>query len=156
MLLTISCSPKPVTLGFVDGLSGAASDLGVSSRDGALLAVEQRNAHGGVKGRKIKLIVKDDQHDPSVAKNVVQELLDAGVEAIIGHGTSNTAMATVPLVTKAKVLMMSHTVTTKKLSVAGDYFFRVVSATDKFAIKNAKFRRHVLKRKKYFHCLRYA
>jgi|GEM_PF-6092796 len=65
-LLTVSCAPdEPIKLGFVGGLSGRVADLGISGRDGATLAIEQKNAAGGIRGRKIKLIAVDDKQDPA-------------------------------------------------------------------------------------------
>ena len=146
IFLLAGCSKeKPIKLGFVGGLSGAAADLGLSSRDGVLLAIEKRNATGGIRGRKIELLIRDDENNPDVAKKAVQSLLDEGVVAIIGPDTSNMAVAAAPVAEAGKTVMISPTVTTRELSGKYQYFFRVIQATDKYATKKALFRRHVLK-----------
>ena len=118
-----TCAPdKPILLGFVGGLSGRVADLGISGRNGATLAVENINSTGGVNGRKVKLVVMDDKQDGEVAKQVVKELIDQGVAAIIGHMTSSMSMQTVPIVNEKKVIMMSPTTTTTYLSGKDDYF----------------------------------
>lgn len=146
--LLAGCSKfEPIKIGFVDGLDGCATDLGQASRDGALLAVEHRNAKGGVNGRKIELVVKNDEQKSEVAIKVVRELIADGVVAIVGHGTSTMSAATAPIANEAKTLMMSHTSTSKELSNRYDYFFRVVNTTERYAVKNANFRRFNLKEK---------
>jgi branched-chain amino acid transport system substrate-binding protein len=129
----------PIQVGFVAGLTGRVADLGVSGRNGATLAFEQVNAAGGVHGRPVELVVRDDAQDPTAARRVVSELIDRDVEVIIGPMTSSMAMATVALVDAAGVVMVSPTVTTTALSGRDDYFLRVVSTTKDYAAKNARY-----------------
>ena len=132
--LVTACAPdKPILLGFVGGLSGRVADLGISGRNGAILAVEQVNSAGGVNGRKVKLVVMDDKQDGDTAKKAVNELIDQGVVAIIGHMTSSMSMQTVPIVNEKKVVMMSPTITTTYLSGKDDYFYRVSNTTKSYA-----------------------
>ena len=61
-VLLVACwSSEPLRIGFVGGLSGPVADLGEAGRDGALLAVEEANAAGGVGGRSIELRMHDDR-----------------------------------------------------------------------------------------------
>ncbi len=53
-LLAACSDPQPVRIGFIGGTSGRAADLGIDSRNGVLLAVEQRNAAGGIGGRAVE------------------------------------------------------------------------------------------------------
>jgi branched-chain amino acid transport system substrate-binding protein len=134
------CKPsEPIRIGFVAGISGRVADLGVTGRDAAQFAVEQRNQTGGVAGRKVQLIIKDDEQQPEVAKRAVRELISDGVSAIVGPMTSDMGMALSPIVTEARVLMVSPTVTTEALTGIDDYFFRVTSTTRTFASRNASY-----------------
>lgn len=136
----VCCSPnEPVKIGFVGGVSGRVADLGIAGRNGAMLAVEMRNQTGGLNGRTIELLVEDDQQDAEQAKAAVQRLIDQKVEAIIGPMTSMVAMATVPIVNQARIVMMSPTVSTQDLSNIDDYFFRVISSTAEYAHKSADY-----------------
>jgi branched-chain amino acid transport system substrate-binding protein len=136
----LSCEKsQPVTIGFVGGITGRVADLGVAGRNGAMLAVEQRNAQGGIHGRHVELITRDDEQNPETARTAVKELIDHHVEAIIGPMTSSIAMATIPLVNESKVVMMSPTVTTKEVSGQDDHFFRVISSTAEYATKTARY-----------------
>ncbi|MGK5095390.1 ABC transporter substrate-binding protein [Deltaproteobacteria bacterium TL4] len=115
---------KTIKVGFVGGLTGRLSDLGVAGRSGVMLAMDQVNAAGGIKGRPVELIVKDDKNDPEVAVQVDSELIREGVVAIIGHMISAMSIAALPLINKEKIVMLSPTSTANELTGLDDYFLR--------------------------------
>lgn len=116
---------KPILIGFSAQLTGRQAELGVQERNGVQLAVETINEKGGVAGHKIDLIVQDDLGIPEKAKEADQELIKAGVLAIIGHATTAQAVAGLEVTDPANVIMLSPTVSSPKLSGLDDYFFRV-------------------------------
>lgn len=61
--LTGCAPPEPIRIGLLAGLSDRGSDFGESVRNGVILAIEQQNEAGGINGRKIELIVRDDGQD---------------------------------------------------------------------------------------------
>ncbi|MFP3912631.1 MAG: ABC transporter substrate-binding protein [Desulfobacteraceae bacterium] len=69
---------EPIRLGFSGCLTGRLSDLGTSGRNGVILAVEQVNAAGGINGRPVELIVRDDRQDTAEALRVDRELMAGG------------------------------------------------------------------------------
>lgn len=115
-------------IGFVGGLTGKSSDLGIQGRSGVTLAVEEINQQGGVNGRQLKLITKDDKQDSQTALKVDRELIDEGVVVIIGHMTSAMTEAALPLINERKIPMISPTTSTNKLTGIDDYFLRVINA----------------------------
>lgn len=115
------CQREPIRLGGAFNLSGRHYDLGVSGRDGATLAVEEVNAAGGVGGRRLELLVKDDEQDPEAARRAVQSLLDQGVVAIVGHMTSAMTEATLAQANQAGVLMVSPTTSAAKYQGLDDW-----------------------------------
>ena len=132
--LFIACGRKePVKIGFAGNLSGRGADLGISGRNGALLAVEAKNRSGGIHGRDIRLVVKDDRQDPATALEADRALIELGVEAIIGHMTSAMSKAVVPLVNESGIVMVSPTTTTTLLAGLDDSFLRVSSSTREYA-----------------------
>ncbi len=140
LLAISSCAPpEPVRIGFLGGLSGRVADLGIGGRNGAILAVEQRNQRGGINGRPIELIAEDDQQDPEVARQAVARLLARPVEVIIGPMTSAMAMAVVPQVNATTIPLVSPTVTTNALTGIDDQFFRVVAPTARHVFKSADY-----------------
>lgn len=134
-----ACARAPIRIGFVGGLTGRTADLGVAGRDGALLALEQANAAGGVDGRMLELVTADDQQNPERAVDAFKRLQDAGVSLVLGPMTSAMAMVMVPMANAAGLLLLSPTVTTSALTGLDDQFFRVISSTREYAIASARY-----------------
>jgi branched-chain amino acid transport system substrate-binding protein len=120
-----------ILIGFSGELTGKNGSLGVQARNGAQLAVEIINADDGINGRKIELVVRDDKGIPDGAKAADQELVNAGVVAIIGHITSTQTLAAYPISGEAGIVLCSPTASTPELSSREDHFFRVVAANPK-------------------------
>jgi branched-chain amino acid transport system substrate-binding protein len=140
LLLVISCTEEPpLVIGFVGGLTGRVADLGVAGRDGVILAVEEKNQSGGIAGRKVKLVVKDDQQKEESAGQAIRELTDEPVLAIIGPMTSSIAIVIQPLINADQVVTISPTAKTDQLSGEDDFFLRVTTPLSKNAEKIAAY-----------------
>lgn len=129
LVITImtSCDlSKPIKVGFSGQLTGPHANMGVNGRDGVLLAIDEINAAGGIAGRKIVLLARDDLGTSEGARIADQELIDAGVVAIIGHMTSGQTMAVIPVVEAAKMVLLAPTTSTPTLTGKVDHFFRVI------------------------------
>lgn len=139
-LFLLSCGPQePVKLGFIGGTSGRFADLGTSGRNGVQLAIEMRNLRGGVRGRPVELLLRDDRQDAAVARKALLELKKAGALAVVGPMTSAMAQNIIPLANEQELVLMSGTVSTSLLSGKDDYFFRVIGDTARAATANALF-----------------
>lgn len=93
-----------IILGQSSAISGAASDLGISFRDGALSYFEYINSMGGVNGRKIKLITYDDKYEPSLAvENSLKLITEDKVFALFGEVGTPTSKAVLKIVNEYKV-----------------------------------------------------
>ena len=119
-------SDEPLKLGFAGGLTGRLSDLGISGRDGALLAVEEANEKDGVNGRRLELIVRDDGQDPKMALAADRDLMALKVAAVVGHMTSAMSVAVVDEINQSKMVMMSPTTSTNLLAGRDDFFFQIL------------------------------
>ncbi|MCB1907501.1 MAG: ABC transporter substrate-binding protein [Rhodocyclaceae bacterium] len=126
-------------IGFIGGISGRGADLGISGRNGAQLAVEQRNLAGGIRGRPIEFLVRDDGGDPQHARRLLRELVAAGCRSVIGPMTSTIAVALAEEADSAGIVLLSPTVTTDALAGIDDHFFRVVAPTRTFARRVAEY-----------------
>jgi len=93
-------------------------------RDGALLAVREVNEGGGINGRPLILLVRDDENNKDQIKKVDQSLINEGVVAIVGHSYSANTITAYPLVTSRNTLLITGYTATNKLSGQDDLFLR--------------------------------
>ncbi|OHC33203.1 MAG: hypothetical protein A2Y50_15430 [Pseudomonadales bacterium RIFCSPLOWO2_12_59_9] len=121
-----SDSSQPVRLGVMVEATGPYASLGVAGRNGMQLAVEQANANGGIHGRPIELLYRNDVSNPEVTQQGINELIAAKVEAILGPMTSKTAVQLIPLATNAGILLMGGTTLSRLLAGHDDQYFRIV------------------------------
>jgi branched-chain amino acid transport system substrate-binding protein len=95
---------EPIRIGWLAALTGPSSAPGVGFNRGVIYAAEAINAAGGVKGRKIEIITRDTQGDPTKAVNATQELISqAKVHAIWGPTNSGESLAVTPIMARAKM-----------------------------------------------------
>lgn len=130
LIIFCSCEKKEILIGFSGQLTGINSDLGIHGRNGVILAVDEINDSGGINGKKIRLIIKDDKGTPEQAKLADKELIEQNVSAIIGHMTSSQTMAALPVIEKSNIILLSPTTSTPLLSGKNDKFFRVQGSSE--------------------------
>jgi branched-chain amino acid transport system substrate-binding protein len=107
-----SYSGKTIKLGAVFSITGPGGVYGPQSRDGAMLAVKQINASGGVNGAKIDLTVQDDASDKAQSAQKAQGLIQSNnVLALLGPTLSNSAVAVHPLADSLKTPILAVSTT---------------------------------------------
>ncbi len=115
-----------ILLGEVGSLTGSEAAFGISTRNGIELALEEANAAGGVKGKKLAVRVYDDQSKPEEAASATTRLITQDkVVAILGEVASSNSLAMAPKAQEAKIPMVSPSSTNPKVTEVGDYIFRV-------------------------------
>lgn len=93
-----SLAQETIKIGFVAALTGPAADLGRPTRDGALLYIDALNASGGVNGKKIELVIFDDESNPARAVTGVRKMIDSDkVVAIASATTTGATLATLKI-----------------------------------------------------------
>lgn len=126
----------PVKVGVVTSLSGDLASLGPGWRDAALLAEQETNAAGGpLPGRRVQLVIADDQTDPAQAGVAARRLIrDEGVVAIVGSAGSSASLEVAAVAGPARVPQVSCCSTSPDLTTAqpaGDrYLFRTVPSDE--------------------------
>lgn len=125
MVLAGCDANEPIKIGFVGGLSGRSTDIGLPSRNAVQMAVEALNRSGGLDGRPVELLVQDDADEPDVAARAVRTLVEAGVVAIIGPNTSSTAAGMLPVVNELGIVTISPTASSLVLAGIDDFLFRI-------------------------------
>ncbi len=98
-----------LVLGAILPRGGVAPELGVSLRAAVDLAVGEINAAGGVLGQQVKLIVRDEGDNAASALLAEQELVQLGVDAIIGPTSSIDTLGTLSTAVEQRVLTCSPT-----------------------------------------------
>ena len=84
-----------VKIGHVGPISGAIAHLGKDNENGARMAIDELNAKGvtiGGKKAKFELLAEDDAADPKQGTAAAQKLVDAKVNAVVGHLNSGTTI----------------------------------------------------------------
>uniref|UniRef100_UPI0026ED987D ABC transporter substrate-binding protein n=1 Tax=Streptococcus merionis TaxID=400065 RepID=UPI0026ED987D len=121
---------ETVKIGYNFELSGAVASYGNTEKNGADLAVEEINAAGGVDGKKLEVISKDNKSETAEAATVATSLVTEGANVIVGPATSGASAAATANVTRGAVPMITPSGTQDNLVFAADgktvndYFFR--------------------------------
>ncbi len=126
-------SEEPLRIGFLGGITTRGGELGIDGRDAALLAVDEVNRGGGVRGRRVELLWRDDHQDPARAVAAVRELVAAGAVALVGPMTSDVAVAIAPTLEELHLTAIAPTVSTNLLSHRADHFFRLYPSSQSAA-----------------------
>jgi len=129
-LLLSGCAPKVddrvIRLGEYDALTGDTATFGQTTHEGIVLAVEEINAGGGIKGKQVALTTEDDQGKPEQAALVAEKLITRDqVQALIGEVASSNSLAVAPIAQRYQIPMVSPSSTNPKVTQQGDYIFRV-------------------------------
>jgi branched-chain amino acid transport system substrate-binding protein len=115
--LAAGCTPGAagggtIKIAVLAPLSGQNPTFGVSTRDGALLAIEQANAKGGVLGMKIEAVVADSQCAADPAVNAANKVIDQDkVKYIIGEVCSSASIPISEIANAKNVVQISPTST---------------------------------------------
>lgn len=136
----VAAETGPILVGHYASLTGSEATFGVSTDHGVILAMEERNAAGGVKGRKIALKTLDDASKSSEAGNVVQRLISEDkVVALIGEVASGSSLAGGKVAQQFGVPMISPSSTNKKVTEGRDMVSRVCFLDEFQGYVGAKF-----------------
>ncbi|MGN6104240.1 MAG: ABC transporter substrate-binding protein [Kofleriaceae bacterium] len=139
-------STGAIKIGHFASMTGPQATFGVSTDNAIKLAIKERNAKGGVKGRKVELVTIDDAGKQSEAATAVTRLInDHHVVAVLGEVASSLSLAGGPIAQKAKVPMISPSSTNPDVTDIGDYIFRVCFLDDFQGWIDARFAKDNLK-----------
>lgn len=97
----------PITIGAVLDITGVGANLGVPEQNTLNMLSDQLNEDGGINGREVELIIKDNQSTEDGAAKATNELIENGVDLIIGASRTGPSLAMRPLVEAAQVPTIS-------------------------------------------------
>jgi len=129
----LGLAAEPIRIGVITKLSGADANSGEAQIMGLTIAADEINAAGGINGRPIELIMRDDENLPAKSIMLVRELANKqNVAALIGGIYSGNAIATNPIISEIKIPYLITLPAGKKVidySNKPNFMFRV-SAND--------------------------
>ncbi|NUT60948.1 ABC transporter substrate-binding protein [Herbaspirillum sp. C9C3] len=139
-LALTSQAADPIKIGVSGPYTGGSAPMGVSMRDGVKLAVAEINAAGGLLGRQIQLVERDDEAKNERGVQIAQELINKEkVVATVGFINTGVALASQRFYQEAKIPVINNvatgTVITKQFEKDKDNYIFRTSAADKIQAK---------------------
>lgn len=126
-----SPSDADITVGIVGPLTGGSGFVGEQMQIGAIRAIEDINAAGGVLGQQMTAMLVDDACDPAQAEAAARQLVSAGVVFVNGHACSGASMAASSIYDAAGIIMMSPASTNPRVTDdSNGNVFRVIGRDD--------------------------
>lgn len=132
LLAQPALAQKPIKVAMVNTSTGGAALYGLAGIEGAKIAVAELNAAGGVLGRKVEMIVRDDAAKPDVgAREIRDVILREEVAAVFGPVSSGVLLAMSEVARENKTILIAHTSNTERAFVERGhrYIFSVVPNT---------------------------
>ena len=115
---------KPVSFAFIGELSGAGAVSSTNFRDGALMAIDEINAKGGILGRKIELKQYDTQTNPGTARSQMQKAIDEEPYVILGPIFSGIVKVSMMLAQQAEIPQIMGGEASDLTQQGNEYLFR--------------------------------
>ncbi|MCE9638028.1 MAG: branched-chain amino acid ABC transporter substrate-binding protein [Planctomycetes bacterium] len=160
LLAAAGCGPKDapaggagdagtVKIGVAGPVTGGQAKNGEDLVDGTTMAMEEWNAKGGVLGRKIEIVVRDDMADPKLAPVAAGQLVDQKVVGVVGHFNSGSTIPASEIYNNAGIVSITPAstnefVTDRKLPLV----FRVCGRDDQQSPAAANYIADVMKAKR--------
>lgn len=127
--VSTAVAQNPILIGDISSMSGALALAGVPGRQGAIMAAEEINKAGGVLGRQIQLVTRDDKSQPEEAGKVFREIASQGVLIAMGSTGSGTSAAINALARELKLPFFTIVGYSRFLTEESGhrYFFRLIT-----------------------------
>jgi branched-chain amino acid transport system substrate-binding protein len=142
---------ETIKIGIAGSHTGDLASYGLPTVKAAELIAKNVNAHGGILGKKIQLIIEDEACKPELATNVATKLVSQKVDAVVGHICSGATKAALRTYKDAGIIVISPSATSPELTLSGQYpnFHRTIAPDDAQARLVADFALKILKLKKF-------
>lgn len=138
----LGCDKKEDTIkiGLAGVQTGPDGEIGTAPIRGSELAIDEWNAKGGVLGKKIEAVIRDDEGKANQAVAVAQELVSAGVVAVVGHFNSGCTLPASDIYQQAGILQITPASTNPQVTERGyTTLFRMCGRDDQQGVVAADF-----------------
>ncbi|MEK7554683.1 MAG: ABC transporter substrate-binding protein [Patescibacteria group bacterium] len=116
---------RTVRIGVILPMTGDASSYGTSEYRALQVAADAINSTGGIDGKAVEFVLEDGKCDPQTAGSAAQKLVSIDkVKIIIGGACSGETLAAAAVTEPAKILLISPSASSPKITNAGDFVFR--------------------------------
>ncbi|GIJ72276.1 ABC transporter substrate-binding protein [Virgisporangium ochraceum] len=139
VLATVGCGDdgegdgdRPYRIGMIAPLTGGYESLGRDHKKAVELAVEEINTAGGLLGRPVELVVRDDRSQPDQSVLSFNEI-KGDVDVVIGSAFSNSALQTIPLAEDARLPYLSLAPADEQVKPIRPYTFVVPAVSSQYA-----------------------
>ena len=120
----------PIRIGVSTPITGNFAENGKGTQVAVEMAVEEINARGGVKGRKIELVIQDSKSDPAQSAQIATMFTeDKTILAQIGDFSSGACIAAAPIYEEAKMVQLSPTASNPDFTKQGQFMFSIFGKT---------------------------
>ncbi len=124
-------SDGSIKVGIIAPLTGPAAAYGVEGKNSVVLALDEINSKGGIKGKKIEYIIEDGKCDAPTALSAWNKLVSLDkVQVIFGGHCSTESVAIAPLSAKDQIPVLAVFATAPKIENEGEWFFRHISTNE--------------------------
>lgn len=133
-LVSILClgaqsASKPIVIGVLGAMTGTSASLGKAQQQGVDLAIKEINAAGGILGRKVNAVYRDDEANPTTSLTAAQELIDKeGINFLVGTTNSTPAATVFPFLQENKIVSVTCVASSNSIIDAQKfpYAFRIM------------------------------
>jgi branched-chain amino acid transport system substrate-binding protein len=125
---------SPIRIGASLSLTGTYAKLGKNQHEGYQLCIKDLNARGGILGRKVELVMYDDQSMPATAVRLYEKLItEDKVDAVMGPYSSAVSEAVANVTEKYKKVMVAPLAATTSIFKKGrKYIFMVITPAENY------------------------
>lgn len=117
-----TASASPLKLGFIGPLTGGAAVYGNAAKNGAELAVKEINAKGGL---QIELNCQDDEHDAEKSVNAYNNLMDWGMQVLVGSVTTTPCIAVAAECYKDRTFALTPSASSPEVTKGNDNVYQL-------------------------------
>jgi branched-chain amino acid transport system substrate-binding protein len=137
LISTQALAQQTIKIGLVQPLTGSVAYNGTADVAGSKQAVDERNAKGGVLGKKIELVIEDGQCKPANSVNAAEKLIQKDkVVAVSGAFCSSATAAIMPVAEKYKIPLVTGVSSKADLTDKGNKYFFRATETDALLAKS--------------------
>jgi branched-chain amino acid transport system substrate-binding protein len=120
----------PVRIGVSTPITGNFAENGKGTQAAVEMAAEEINARGGIKGRKIELVIQDSKSDPTQSAQIATMFTeDKSILAEIGDFSSGACIAAAPIYEEAGMVQLSPTASNPDYTLQGKFMFSIFGKT---------------------------